>query len=249
MEIIARLAQGEHWKGFFCVRRKDMTQFMAYVVDTPVLDDAGNLKFLVGVSADYTQTHNLMAELQELNGNLEREIDARTKQLLEREKSLRVVGAAIKESDTGFIITDDDFRVAWVNDAVSRMFKVPEEEILHSVPWYLPIAYYDEEATDGTDLRLLFQKQSGTFNITPTAASQEHKQILSVSVQLMSDSKQRMYILRDLTVEQEAASARRAAEAASAASQSKTEIIQMLSHVSCYRRAFCGCGTTKLFLF
>jgi PAS domain S-box-containing protein len=238
-EIFSRLVKGEHWKGFFGVRRKDSTQFMAYVVDTPVLDDTGKLKFIVGVSADYTKTHNLMTELQELNANLEKEVDARTKQLMEREISLRMVGAAVKESDTGFIITDDDFSVVWVNDAVSRMFNVQEEEILHSLPWNLPIAYYDEGASHATDLSLLFQKQSGTFTITPTAASQGRTQILSVSVQPMSDSKQRMFILRDLTVEHEAASARRAAEAASAASQSKSEIIQMLSHVSCYRRAFC----------
>jgi PAS domain-containing protein len=148
-----------------------------------------------------------------------------------------MVGAAVKESDTGFIITDDEFSVVWVNSAVSRMLKVQEEEVLSSVPWNLPIAHYDEGSADTTDLGLLFRKPSGTFTVTPTASSQERNQILSVSVQPMSDSKQRMFILRDLTVEHEAASARRAAEAASAASQSKTEMIQMLSHVSCYRRA------------
>jgi hypothetical protein len=56
-----------------------------------------------------------------------------------------------------------------------------------------------------------------------------------------------MFILRDLTVEHEAASARRAAEAASAASQSKSEIIQMLSHVSWYRTCIlCECEIAKL---
>jgi len=235
-QIFGKLAKGEHWKGFFGVQRKDSTQFIAHVTDTPVLDSEGNLKFIVGVSADYSQMHNLMKELKSLNANLEKEVDDRTKELMEREKTLRMIGAAVKESDTGVFITEDDRRIIWSNDAVSRMFDLPEKDLLKMLPWDLPIEPFfngDAGKPDLPNLKELFEKMSGTFSVS-FKMSEDIVKIMAVTVQSMSDSnsKQRMFILRDLTAEYEAATAKRAAERAAAASQTKTEMMHMLSHVS-----------------
>jgi PAS domain S-box-containing protein len=79
VEIFSKLVQGEHWRGLFGVQCKDASQFMAHVTDTPVIDAQGNLKFVVGISDDYTQMHNLLE-------HLEREVELRTKQVLENER-------------------------------------------------------------------------------------------------------------------------------------------------------------------
>jgi PAS domain S-box-containing protein len=51
-EIIAALQRGESWHGPFRVRRKDGSAFTAYVKDSPVLDEAGTLVGMVGVSIE-----------------------------------------------------------------------------------------------------------------------------------------------------------------------------------------------------
>jgi len=220
-------------KGFFKVRRKDSSQFMAHVTDTPVLDHEGQLRFVVGVSADYTQMHDLMDELKRLNANLEKEVDIRTKELLERSEALRMVGAAVKESDTGVFITEQDLSIVWSNDAVSRMSKLSEKELQNVRPWDLPIELFTNGNTgpaETRDLKQLFQKRSGSFTVEYKDG--EVKRIVSISAQSMPESKQCMFIMRDLTYEHEAAEAKRAAERAAAASQTKTEMMHMLSHVS-----------------
>ena len=123
MEIMGKLMVGEHWKGMFRVKRKDNSNFMAHVTDTPILDETGNVKFIVGVSADYSKVHDLMDELQELNTNLEQKVEERTQQLLEKENYLRLVGAAVKASDTGVLITNQKNEIVWSNDAVSHLLQ------------------------------------------------------------------------------------------------------------------------------
>lgn len=209
---------------------------MAHVTDTPVLDQEGQLRFIVGVSADYTQMHDLMDELKTLNANLEKEVDIRTKELLERSKVLRMVGAAVKESETGVFITEQDFSIVWSNDAVSRMTKLSEKELLNMLPWDLPIQLHSDEHSgpeETRDLKQLFQKRSGSFTVEYKDG--EVKRIVGITAQSMPESKQCMFIMRDLTYEHEAAAAKRAAERAAAASQTKTEMMHMLSHVSEYR--------------
>ena len=147
MGIFGKLQKGEHWKGFFGVQRKDKSRFMAHVTDTPVLGPEGQLKFIVGVSADYTQMHDLMDTLKNLNVNLEQEVELRTKALLDREQSLRMVGAAVKESDTGVIIANEGFRVIWSNDAAQNILQLAQDELMDMLPWDLPLDYQTKEGT------------------------------------------------------------------------------------------------------
>lgn len=140
MEIFTRLQKGEHWRGFFGVKRKDGSRFIAHVTDTPVLNQNEELKFIVGVSADYSQMHDLMNELKTLNLNLEDEVATRTRTIMEQEKSLRMVGAAVQESDTGVVITDDNFRIVWYNQAVTR-YILNGTEIENEYPWDLPLDF------------------------------------------------------------------------------------------------------------
>jgi PAS domain S-box-containing protein len=51
-EILACLQRGESWQGSFQVCRKDGALFTAFVKDSPILDDAGTLIGVVGVSIE-----------------------------------------------------------------------------------------------------------------------------------------------------------------------------------------------------
>lgn len=54
-EIMAQLAQGKPWSGEFTVRRKDGSEFPAFVFDTPIVDEGGNLTGVIGVSNDVSE--------------------------------------------------------------------------------------------------------------------------------------------------------------------------------------------------
>jgi PAS domain S-box-containing protein len=235
MEIFSKLAQGEHWKGFFGVQRKDKSRFMAHVTDTPVLDQEGQLKFIVGVSADYTQMHDLMDSLKNLNANLEREVEVRTKDLLDREHSLRMVGAAVKESDTGVIIADEGFRIIWCNDAAQDLVRLSEEQMTSLVPWELPLKYGDADCELSTEsIKAFYQSNDNNGRVKafakPLDTEGGRQLCLSICVQSMKGSSNRIIAIRDMTAEQEADEAHRRAEKEAAASKTKTEMIQMLSH-------------------
>lgn len=51
-EIMSALRRGESWQGAFPLRRKDGTRFTAFVKDSPMHDDDGNLIGIVGVSIE-----------------------------------------------------------------------------------------------------------------------------------------------------------------------------------------------------
>ncbi len=63
--IMADLTAGRSWAGEFTVRRKDGSEFPAFVVDSPLLDDDGRLIGIVGVSTDISRQRELERALRE----------------------------------------------------------------------------------------------------------------------------------------------------------------------------------------
>lgn len=55
VEIMSRLQGGQSWSGEFMVRRRDGTNFRAFITDTPIYNDEGALIGIVGVSTDITE--------------------------------------------------------------------------------------------------------------------------------------------------------------------------------------------------
>jgi len=219
VEIMAKLGAGQHWKGMFQVQRKDKSTFIAHVTNTPVQGADGGIEFIVGVSADYSQLHNVMKQLEDLNANLEQQVQERTHELLEKEKYLRMVGAAVRVSDTGVLITNDRHRVVWSNNAVSRMLHRTEAEILGSFPWELPLQIERSSPDDGS-LRGFFTSPDSTPAMTVTVEGSE--KILQVSVQRLP-AEEFMISFRDVTAE-------RKATQAETSSRAKTEMVRILSH-------------------
>jgi len=92
------------------VRRKDSSLFIAHVTDTPILDNDGTLRFIVGVSADYTQMHDLMEELKTLNAGLEQEVKVRTAKLLQAQLEAEKAAAASRSKTEMMQMLSHEFR-------------------------------------------------------------------------------------------------------------------------------------------
>ena len=71
-EIMEHLRAGEIWEGLFRVRRKDGSEFNAFVADSPVLDDEGHLTGIVGISHEVA---GALEEQQLLHVGLMRGVD------------------------------------------------------------------------------------------------------------------------------------------------------------------------------
>jgi two-component system, cell cycle sensor histidine kinase and response regulator CckA len=63
--IMERLMGGQSWAGEFPVRRKDGTSFIAFVVNSPILDESGALQGIVGVSTDVSERRALDSRLRQ----------------------------------------------------------------------------------------------------------------------------------------------------------------------------------------
>ena len=70
-EIMQALAAGQEWQGDFLAQRKDGSVFWIHIVDSPVLDENGNLVSLIGVSMDITDRKQAEAALRQNEERME----------------------------------------------------------------------------------------------------------------------------------------------------------------------------------
>ena len=56
-EIMAQLLEGKEWEGEFTVKRKDGTQFLAHVANSPIYDSQEKLIGIVGFSSGIPDGH------------------------------------------------------------------------------------------------------------------------------------------------------------------------------------------------
>jgi PAS domain-containing protein len=64
-EIMQTLSQGETWRGEFEVQRKSGSSFLAWVSDSPIHNEQGELIGIIGISRDITERKMMEAELRE----------------------------------------------------------------------------------------------------------------------------------------------------------------------------------------
>ncbi|MFW6142507.1 MAG: PAS domain S-box protein, partial [Candidatus Saliniplasma sp.] len=63
-EIMRELQQGNEWSGEFTLKKKDGSEFDAWVVDSPVLDKNGELKGIIGISYDISEQKKTERKLE-----------------------------------------------------------------------------------------------------------------------------------------------------------------------------------------
>jgi len=101
--------QGLSWSGESVLKRRDGTEFLAHVTDTPIRDNAGRLLGVIGISFDITGRRQAEEAL------------ATSEERFRRYFELGLVGLSI---------TSPDRRIIEVNDKICEMLAYPREELL-----------------------------------------------------------------------------------------------------------------------
>jgi PAS domain S-box-containing protein len=109
-EIMAQLLQGKDWEGEFTVKRKDGTQFLARVANSPIYDNREKLIGIVGFSTDITEQKQAQASLRK------------------SEDSMRLLIESASDYAI-FTITADGLINSW-NTGAERIFGYAEAEIV-----------------------------------------------------------------------------------------------------------------------
>ena len=109
-EIMDRVRQNKSWEGEFLVKRKNGTEFLAHVVNSPVTDAEGDLIGIIGISIDLEERRRMEAALRR------------------SEERLRL----IMESFTDFAILTMDVKgivESW-NPGAENIFGYPADEMM-----------------------------------------------------------------------------------------------------------------------
>lgn len=74
-EILNKLKNGKLWEGDFKVRKKDNTEFLAHVINSPVIDANNKLVGIMGLSRDVTDERENEKKIKNLKTDLEAILD------------------------------------------------------------------------------------------------------------------------------------------------------------------------------
>ena len=115
VEIMKDLLEGHEWSGEFFVHNRTGNVFLAEIIDTPMLDEAGKLIGVIGVSTDITERK-------------------------EAEEQFRLV---IESAANAMIIVNEKSVITLVNSETCIMFGYLKDELIgHSVNILLPDEYH-----------------------------------------------------------------------------------------------------------
>lgn len=113
-EIMSGLRAGKSWSGEFLVQRQDGSIFPAQVTNTPVFDDAGILRAIVGISSDVSARKGVDHELAE--------------RAAEAEQQRRIYETVLSNTADFNYVFDLEGRFVYVNQALLTLWnkQLPE---------------------------------------------------------------------------------------------------------------------------
>ena len=80
-QIMESLRSGQSWAGEFLMQHRDGHHFPAYVTDSPIHNESGELIGIVGISSNISERKQAEDEIRRLNENLEKRVADRTREL------------------------------------------------------------------------------------------------------------------------------------------------------------------------
>ncbi len=123
-EIIKEIRDGNTWSGEFLVRRKDGTNFLAYVTDAPILDPKGKLIGIIGISSDITERKHA-------------------------EETLMKLSSVVEQAATSIIITDCNGIIEYVNHGFEDLTGFSSKEALGKTPRIIKSGTTDQQHYEG----------------------------------------------------------------------------------------------------
>lgn len=91
----------------------------------PLRNEQGKIYRMIGIAQDITERKRIEVELSELTNTLEKRVAARTMELTESEEKFRCITTSARDA---IIMTDNDSKISYWNEAAERIFGFSKEE-------------------------------------------------------------------------------------------------------------------------
>ena len=121
------LSQGRSWKGQFCNRRKDGSEYVEFAIITPLREADGSISHYVAVKDDITEKKRLGEELDHYRQHLEDLVAERTAELSAAVTHTRLI---IDSSAEGILQLDENGIIGLINPAACQMLGYSPAELL-----------------------------------------------------------------------------------------------------------------------
>lgn len=188
--------------------------------------------------------HDLMQELKSLNAKLRNDTESRNQHAMKRDLYLRMIGEAVQVGETGIMITAESNTIVWTN-ATAASILLPDDRsssqtLIGSFPWDLRsrqehnLTPYFAEAATALKNAITAEKFDDTVALSGLVVKESETGTSAlVTIQRFEEDGRRFHviILKDMSCcERHAEESRLLADEALAASEAKTDMVQMLSH-------------------
>lgn len=123
------------------ITASDGTERVLHTRKTAIRDEDGNPTHLLGIAHDITEKENALAELAQMQKDLEERVEARTRELhqqsLELQREIQVreqaeqhFSVAVEAAPNGMLLVNAKGEIVLVNKEAERLFQYPREELL-----------------------------------------------------------------------------------------------------------------------
>ena len=126
-DLWVTIANGKIWKGELKNKAKDGTYYWVDTTIVPFLNELGKPYQYVAIRSDTTQRKELEDEIKQFNLELEKRVEEKTKEVIEKEQQYRFLLQNMRE---GIQVIGYDWRYLFVNNSVVEQSKYSNEELL-----------------------------------------------------------------------------------------------------------------------
>ncbi len=222
------LSQGREWRGEFCNRRKDGSEYTEQAVITPIRQRDGRISHYVAVKEDVTEKKRIAAELDNYRLHLEDLVAERTRDLERAHQQL---------ADTLFAMDKAGIAIHWVDAQTGRFYYVNHyaaSMLGYSFDEMLELCIEDIDTTFAGLLERIREQGQAHFESISLA---KNGSLIPVDITVYCHNAppglgaRFITFLTDISVRKKAEQAlRRAKSAAEAAAAAKSEFLANMSH-------------------
>lgn len=110
------IAQGNTWRGELKNKAKDGTYYWVYTTIVPFLNEQGKPYQYAAIRSDITERKLLDDKIKQFNRELEKRVEEKTKEVIEKEQQYRFL---LENMQEGILIIGFDWKYLFVNNSVS----------------------------------------------------------------------------------------------------------------------------------
>ena len=126
-DLWVTIVSGKVWRGELKNKAKDGTYFWLDITIVPFLNEQGKPYQYVAVCSDITQQKTLEDEIRLFNLELQKQVDNKTREVIDKEQQYRVLLQNMRE---GIQVIGYDWRYLFVNNSAVEQSKYSDEELL-----------------------------------------------------------------------------------------------------------------------